>query len=58
MTCECGGKFVVTDSYTENQKVYRRRKCDTCGEPMFTIEMETARSSKVKQMLNSKPRRC
>lgn len=58
MTCECGGKFSVMDSYTENQVVYRRRKCSQCGELMYTTETEGGLDDvvKVMKMLNKKAR--
>lgn len=55
MICECGGKFSVMDSYTEDQVVYRRRKCSQCGELMYTTETE-GQTNKVMAMLNKKAR--
>ena len=42
MTCPmCGAKTYVTDSRTECDAVYRKRKCAECEYVFFTAETES-----------------
>ena len=39
MTCpECGGESRVTDTRSDKEGVYRRRKCKVCNRNFFTVE--------------------
>ena len=42
MTCKCGGRLMTRDTrrYNETQDwVQRRRKCDSCGTKIVTLEI-------------------
>ena len=42
MTCPCCfERTTVTDSRTDGETVYRRRRCDSCGYVFFTTETES-----------------
>lgn len=38
-TCECGGRFIVTDSREKEWGVYRVRTCEACGNRIRTGEV-------------------
>ena len=42
MTCpKCGGKMRGKDTrYTPDNETIRKRVCDTCGHPIYTLEFE------------------
>lgn len=42
MTCNiCGGSLKVIDTVnTPRNEIYRKKRCDNCGELIFTVEEE------------------
>lgn len=58
MTCECGGKLVVTDSvHVTNDEIYRRRKCKKCSRVIFTSEFEVEHDECFKELWNKNYRK-
>ena len=55
MICtKCGGKIRVVDTYhSNNNEIYRRRKCDDCGRGFYTVEFEVDDDERLKQELRS-----
>lgn len=55
MTCPvCGGRSIVTDSRSDCEGVYRRRKCVECEHNFYTSEYESDSSSYNRIMYNKK----
>lgn len=59
MTCpKCGGGARVVDTFpTENNEVYRRRRCDDCWNAFYTIEFEVEDTKELEKELRDTPRR-
>ena len=58
MVCpKCGGKIRVTDTFpTENNEIYRHRKCDVCCYSFYTVEFEVEYSEQLGREIYNTPR--
>ena len=54
MNCpKCGGKVSVLENFnnTEDNEIYRKRKCKKCGNVFYTVEFEADEDESLRQIL-------
>lgn len=54
MNCpKCGGEVKVLDNInnTEDNEIYRKRKCKKCGNVFYTVEFEADEDESLRQIL-------
>lgn len=56
MKCpKCGGKVFVTDTaqHTDANETYRRKMCQSCQNPFFTVEFEIENTKELRAIWNT-----